>query len=109
MTDWLKLEQAEAKRDGAQSIKNSGRGMFKGDARMPGFTIDFKFSGKSFNLTKSVWAKIVSDAQSNDLDNPIIKVILGDEDERKTRLWVIDDGVFKEMYASWRKEYFDEV
>lgn len=105
MTNWLKLETAEAKRDGAISIKNSGRGMIKGDALLDPFTIDYKFSGTSFAVTKSVWAKICSDAQSNNLSMPAIKIILGNEDEKKTRLWLIDDGMFDAMLEAYNEKY----
>lgn len=101
--NWLKIEQKEASFDGATPIKNSGRGLFKGDARLFPFTIDYKFSAKSFALSKVVWAKACNDAASNDLDIPAIKVVLGAEDEPKTRLWVIDDRMFKEMLEAWRE------
>lgn len=101
--NWLKIEQAEAKIDGAKPVKNSGRGMFKGDARLFPFTIDYKFSAKSFALNKLVWAKACKDAASNQLDIPAVKVVLGAEDEPKTRLWVIDDRTFKEMLQAWKE------
>jgi hypothetical protein len=101
--NWLKIEQAEAERDGAVSMRNSGRGMFKGDARMFPFTIDYKFSAKSFALNKLVWNKICMDAASNQLDIPALKVVLGADDEPKTRLWVIDDRMFKEMLEAWKE------
>jgi hypothetical protein len=101
--NWLKLEQNEAKRDGAVSIKNSGRGLFKGDARLFPFTVDYKFSAKSFALNKLVWSKVCNDAATNQLDIPALKVVLGGEDEEKTRLWVIDDRMFKEMLEAWKE------
>ena len=98
----LKDEQNEAYRDGATPVKNSGRGLFKGDARLFPFTIDYKFSEKSFTISKSVWAKACSDAASNNLDIPAIKVVLG-EKGNATRLWIIDQRTFMEMYQAWEE------
>lgn len=102
MTKWLRLEHAEAKRDGAKPQKNSGRSDHqKGDAILDGFTVDYKMSAKSFTLTKLVWGKATADAVKNDLSIPAIKVILGAEDEPKTRLWVIDEDTFNEFREAY--------
>lgn len=100
MPDWLKREQAEAKHDGAKPQKNSGRGIKKGDAMLDGITVDYKMSAKSVTINTEMWAKICSDALSNQLSSPALKIVLGDE--KKTRLWVIDEGLFMDMYEAWK-------
>jgi len=98
VTNWLRKEHAEAKRDGAKPQKNSGRSDFqKGDALLDGFTVDYKMSAKSFTITKQVWGKITADAVKNKLSRPAIKVVLGEENGPKTRLWVIDEPTFNEF------------
>jgi len=100
--DYNKLEIAEAKHIGATPHPNSGRGTKKGDASYPGITIDFKFGEKSFSFNKDVWRKICSDAHSNH-QSPAIAIVMGARDEPKTRLWVIDDGLFQEMRELWEE------
>lgn len=104
MTDWLRQEQQEAIRDGAIPTKNSGRGMKKGDAQLDPFTVDYKFTGKGFTVNRAVWAKACEDAKSNNYSHPTIKVVIGEEKEVKTRLWVIDDSMFKEMLEAYRRQ-----
>lgn len=48
-------ERRQAKRDGADVVKNSGRGMNKGDATLENYMVDYKFTEKasySVNLAK---------------------------------------------------------
>lgn len=108
MVNYNKLEIAEAKHIGATVHKNSGRGTKKGDASYPGITIDFKFAGVSFTVNKSVWAKACSDALSNH-HSPAINVVMGEMDGPKTRLWVIEDGLFQDMRQAWMEKYDGEV
>ncbi len=100
--NYNEMEVAEAKRIGATPHKNSGRGMKKGDASFPGVTIDFKFSKSSFTINRDVWRKVCSDALTND-HNPAINVVLGEES--KTRLWVVDGGLFEDMRLAWSEKY----
>ena len=44
--DYNRSEELRARRDGAVLVKNSGRGMRKGDARRGSFLIDYKFTEK---------------------------------------------------------------
>lgn len=87
--DYLKLEQAEAIRDGADIVKNSGRGLFKCDATLGDFGIDYKMAERSFALTPSKWSKIVSDAWRNGSRTAALKIVF--LDGLKLRLWIIDD------------------
>lgn len=57
-------EQKIAKLIGAKLVKNSGRGMYKGDMLWKDFVVDTK-EGKSFTLNEETWAKICSDARSH--------------------------------------------
>lgn len=107
MVNYNKMEEAEAKRIGATAHKNSGRGNQKGDASYPGITIDFKFAEKSFTMNKDIWRKICSDAQSNH-HSPSLNVLLGELDGPKTRLWLIEDGLFQDMRAAWVEKHGEE-
>jgi hypothetical protein len=61
-----------AKQMGAQLIKNSGRGIRKGDALWRDFVVDYK-EGKSFTVNEKVWAKICGDTlQHGASKNPLI-------------------------------------
>lgn len=48
-------EELQARKDGAKVVKNSGRGMNKGDATLENYMVDYKFTEKSsysLNLAK---------------------------------------------------------
>lgn len=61
-------EEKIAKEIGAELVKNSGRGMMKGDMKYHTpkhkYVVDAK-EGKSFSLTPQVWAKIRADAMQH--------------------------------------------
>lgn len=102
-------EESEARRDGAKLQPNSGRGKHKkGDAILEPFLIDYKEYAKSFGVSVSVWAKLSKDAILKGRRQPALKLVLGENDGKKTRLWVISDSMFHEMYEAW-KEKHDEV
>ena len=82
---------------GARPHKNSGRGSVqKGDATWKNFTVDYKHVGKSFTINKDVWAKACTDAIKNGGD-PAIIVVLGQADEPKTRLAIIELGILEQL------------
>lgn len=61
-------EEKIAKKIGATLIKNSGRGLKKGDMTKTIMKYDFLIDakeGKSLSLNQSVWAKVTSDAWSH--------------------------------------------
>jgi len=99
-------EQSEAARDGARLHKNSGRGdIEKGDASLGVFCIDYKEYAKSFGVSISVWAKCSKDALRM-RKKPALKLVLGDgPPQTKTRVWVIGDDMFHEMYEAWEEKY----
>jgi hypothetical protein len=90
-----RTEKEEAKRDGARTVKNSGRGFRKGDATMNKFLLDYKHNGKSFTLTQKFWKKFSKDAWNNNYKYPCISVVMGDDSE--TKVAIIDWEVFKDL------------
>jgi hypothetical protein len=97
-------EADEIKRDGATPVKNSGRGLQKGDAILEPFLVDYKEYGKSFGITKEMWAKVSTDSIKNGRRQPALKLVIGKEGEVRTRLWVIGDNMFHEMLEAWREK-----
>jgi len=97
-------EQAEAKKIGAKSHKNSGRGKIqKGDATWRDFVIDFKESSKSFTINQEIWAKAVTDALKAGKDkSPAVVIILG-EGNKKIRLALIEFDLLDQL--TWKAEY----
>jgi hypothetical protein len=89
-------ERSESKRIGATQHKNSGRNTKKGDATWKNFVVDFKEYGKSFSISKAVWAKACTDALKSNAD-PAIFVVLGENGEPKTRLAVIELGLLEQL------------
>jgi hypothetical protein len=89
-------EKTEIKRDGAKAQKNSGRGMYqKGDALLSIFTIDYKEYPKGYRVDKAAWAKICSDAWRNGGMEPMIKIVLG-EGNNRTRLCVVSENIMQD-------------
>lgn len=61
--DYNREEELQARRDDAVLVKNSGRGLRKGDARRGSFCIDYKFTeAKSYSLNKAKHKKHIMDA-----------------------------------------------
>lgn len=97
-------EELEAARDGARLHRNSGRGVVeKGDASLGPFCIDYKEYSESFGVSRNVWAKVSKDALKMRL-KPALKLVLGNE-EPKTRVWVVGQDMFHEMYEAWLEKY----
>lgn len=104
-------EYQEARRDGAKLVKNSGRSTStnKGDAILDKvILVDYKEGKKSFNFTKEVWAKLRTDAVKQGNLEPTLKVILGDQDESKLRVFIIEEDLFYEMKDAWVEKYGDD-
>jgi hypothetical protein len=103
-------EAIEAKRDGAQLVKNSGRGVIKGDALLflpsgPRFTIDYKEGKESFTFNKKVWAKICLDGWSNGNTEGVLKVILG-EGDTKIRTFIVSEELMHDYIRLLEEEYY---
>jgi hypothetical protein len=98
-------EQAEIKRVGGTPVKNSGRGLQKGDFILGPFLGDIKEYGKSFAVTQEMWAKISTDSIKNGKRQPTLRLVIGEEGKPRTRLWVIGDSMFQEMLEAWQEKY----
>ena len=79
-------EAEQAKIDGATLIKNSGRGMRKGDAHLDNYLIDYKFYAKQYSVSEKNWDKVREDAITEGFMDPVIAVVLGSG----TKLAVVD-------------------
>ena len=88
-------ERGESKRIGAKQIKNSGRGIKKGDATWHNFVVDFKEYPKGITVNQNIWAKAVTDAMKSNAD-PALVLVLG-EGNQKTRLAVIELSLLEQM------------
>jgi len=103
-----KSEAAEIKRFGGKAQPNSGRGKHKkGDAIIDKFVVDVKEYSKTFGLSKAVWGKICTDAVKQG-KRPALNIVLGDNDGRKVRMWVISDADMQE-YLELLDERNEEV
>jgi len=95
--DFNRRERSEAKRMGAKTTKNSGRGMVKGDGRWHNFLVDWKFAKKSFTLNKDVWSKVVTDTLKSDREkNPALIIVLGEGNDI-VRLAIIEQEVLEQL------------
>jgi hypothetical protein len=97
MTNYNKHEQAETRRLGGKTHKNSGRGQVKGDASWRDFIVDYKFSNRSVTVNQEMWAKIVTDAMKTDRSkSPLLVLVIG-EGSHKIRLGVLELSVLEEL------------
>ncbi|MEM4408604.1 MAG: hypothetical protein QXI19_07665 [Candidatus Caldarchaeum sp.] len=72
-------EKEIAKDIGARLVKNSGRGIKKGDMSIGKVIIDSKEVGKSFSLSRDVWKKVCVDAASYGWDHiPALLIVFKD-------------------------------
>lgn len=92
-----RTEKEEIKKDKAKGVKNSGRGVKKGDAVMNQFMLDYKHNEKTFTLTHKFWKKLAKDAWDNNYKYPCISVVFGKDSE--TKVAIIDWEVFKELIS----------
>ena len=90
-----RTEKEEIKRDGAKAVKNSGRGMRKGDAMKNKFLIDYKHCEKSHTVSVVNWRKHAKDAWNENYKHPLLCLVLGDSSQHK--LAVIGWPVFLEL------------
>lgn len=99
----------EVKRIGGKPTPNSGRGRkLKGDgiihlAGEPLLTIDVKEYGEGYTVSRTSWAKILSDARHN-LTDPCLKIVLGREEPRP-RIVAISEDFFNELLDCYRERH----
>lgn len=98
-------ELYELKRLGAVPQKNSGRGKHdKGDGILDNtWMVDVKEYAKSFGLSMGVWAKTCTDAFRAGSKEPLLKIVLGEEN-KKVRLVVISETMFIDMKTVYLKD-----
>jgi len=100
-----KSEKREISRSGGTAQKNSGRGKYqKGDGKIGPFIFDVKEYSESFGVSKKVWAKCSKDAYGGHKE-PAIKIVLGDTETGRLRLWVVADEMFTQMLNAWEEKY----
>jgi len=90
-----RTEKEEIKKDGAQGVKNSGRGMMKGDAKLGKFLVDYKHNEKTFTLTRVAWRKMRKDAWNSQYKHPCISVVMGENSDVKVA--IIEWALFREL------------
>ena len=90
-----RTEKEEIKRDGAKAVKNSGRGMRKGDAVRNNFLVDYKHCEKSHTVSVTGWRKLAKDAWNENYKHPLLCMVLGEDSQHK--LAVISWPVFLEL------------
>lgn len=73
--EYNRREAKEAKRDNFKVVKNSGRGVMKGDAKSEDFLVDYKFNASSFTLSLTNWTKLTKDAWKEGQRLPMICVM----------------------------------
>jgi heat shock protein HspQ len=88
-------ELNELARIGAVPQKNSGRGHHKGDGILGDYLVDVKEVNKSFGLTKDSWAKVCTDAVSEN-KAPILHIVIGEGNER-VRVWVMEESAGRDL------------
>lgn len=102
-----KSERQEIKKFGGKATRNSGRTAWdKGDAKLGPFVVDVKEYKQTFGLSRSMWAKISTDATRNGNGEPALMLALG-QNRDTVRLWVIGDSMFHEMLDAWQEKYGD--
>lgn len=104
-------ELAELKRIGATPVKNSGRGIWKGDGTLGPFLVDIKEYAKSFSVSRNVWSKLSTDSIQNGKRQPMLVLVLGDPEgkQQPVRVWVVGESMGKEMLEAWEKMNADGV
>jgi len=93
--DFNEEERRQAKRDGATLVKNSGRGLRKGDAILGNLMLDYKFTSKnSYTINRSKLNDFRSQAWREQKE-PVVVVIF--TDERQQELAICDWQYLKDL------------
>jgi len=100
-------EEYELKRIGATPVKNSGRGLYKGDGVLEPFLVDVKEYTNSYSVSRDNWAKLSMDSIQNGKRQPMFVLVLGDKESKMqpTRVWVVGESMGLEMLEAWREKY----
>ena len=89
---------------GAAPVKNSGRGLQKGDGTWGEFLVDVKEYSKSFSISRAVWAKISTDAVKNGNRQPLLALVLGEPGVPPLRVFVVGESMFHDMKQAWEEK-----
>lgn len=97
--DFNAAEAKKAKQDGAVLVKNSGRGERKGDARLHGYLLDYKFTErKSFACNVEAFKKHEKDAWREGYEPIIIAIFDGYKDKSIAMIdWEVLKNLFDEI------------
>jgi hypothetical protein len=81
--DFNRMEELQARKDGAELVKNSGRGERKGDARTQHLLIDYKFTEKgSFALNYKNFKDFKKQAFADGDREPVVVAIFTEGNEK---------------------------
>ena len=94
--DFNRLEELRARRDGADLVKNSGRGMRKGDARRGSFLIDYKFTEKKSYALNIEAVNAFSKQAYSEGYTPVIVAVF--EEHKSRAIAMIDWDLLMEMH-----------
>lgn len=100
--DYNRLEKAKALKDGASLVKNSGRGLNKGDAKTDHLLIDYKFTTKdSYSINIGDWRKHELDAfKSADRQPVVVAIFTGHKDKS---LAIVDWEFLQELMENYER------
>lgn len=88
-------EQKQAKNDNAKPVKNSGRGVRKGDALRGFLMVDYKFTeSNSFSINIDAWKKLNQQAYAEGYE-PTIVVVFENHNDRE--LAIVDWQYLKDL------------
>lgn len=99
-------EEAELKRIGATPVRNSGRGLKKGDGILYPFLVDIKEYTNSHSVSRSSVAKLGKDCQTHTPRlEPMFVLVLGKEGEAPVRMWVVPELMGMQMHEAWMEKH----
>lgn len=94
---------------GSVPVKNSGRGINKGDGVWGPFLVDVKEYAESFSVSRKVWAKLSSDSIQNQNRRlqPMFFLLLGDKSGATppVEVMVVGKQMGIEMKEAWEEKY----
>lgn len=103
----MRGEKREIKMDGASPVKNSGRGVLKGDASIGPALIDYKHYTSSFSINKKSWEKHSRDAFNDGYEMAAYSVILEGDGTSVVKVAVIDWEWFRHFIERYIDDTFE--
>lgn len=100
--DYNKAEASKARKDGAQLVKNSGRGLNKGDAKTDHLLIDYKFTEKnSYSINIGAWRKHELDAFKSADRQPVVVAVFTEHKDKS--LAIVDWQFLLELMENYER------